>query len=118
MRRTASILSIGYSYPLRKSRLRLIDYPEILLVACLVVSTKCLMPFQDNDTHPNSKNTSVSLDFNWDRWQEIMRPHLRENESTDESDFKNVTPNKIATMTLDELDQYFAHVASLIENKS
>lgn len=67
-------LDIDLSLPSRRARLRLIDVPEICLIAAIVVAVKHFLPF------PTGKGTSSSLQDNdiplmdWHRWSELMRP--------------------------------------------
>lgn len=66
------------SLPPRRPRLRLIDIPEICLIAAIVVAAKHFIPF------PTGKGNSLVLDdtilpqVGWQKWSELMQPALEE----------------------------------------
>ena len=62
------------SLPPRHTRLRLIDIPEICLVAAIVVAVKHFLPFPDGKGKPLGSPGVILPQMDWNRWSELMRP--------------------------------------------
>lgn len=69
----ARLLNLEFSFNMQKKRFKLLDHPDILLVACVVFSTKLLYPFDGEERAPVSYRDPSSLQIDWTKWKEIMR---------------------------------------------
>lgn len=59
------------------------------------------------------------MQFSWPKWQEgVVKLVDASQASGKEADYSNVTVDQVTSMTMDELEKYFAHVASLVDRKS
>lgn len=67
------LLHLEYTFNMQKKRFKLLDHPDILLISCLVFSTKLLYPFDDVPRPPLTYRDPSSLQMNWEKWREIMR---------------------------------------------
>lgn len=120
-RRLASILGYQFHFPTERSSNPRLDYPEIRLMALLIVATKLYFPLPGTNSVPRLQNASSfempTLD--WERWRQGKSnlPTQRE-KKTNKFDFDKVTPSQVVSMADDELDAYFAHVSSLIDSTS
>ncbi|RFU78395.1 eukaryotic translation initiation factor 5a [Trichoderma arundinaceum] len=117
-RKLTPILGYQFNFPTEKTANSRLDYPEIQLMALLVVATKLSFPFPDNTSIPQLQNAS-SLQmptFDWERWRrgKDVLP-TQQDTKTSKFDFDKVTPSQVVSMADDELDAYFAHVSSLID---
>lgn len=112
-------MHISCSIPIKKSRVFILDHPEILLMAVTIVAAKLSFPFQSYQSLVHAVNTNHNQKFKWNKWQRYMKEHgdaLRL--SDDESNFDQITVDDVARMTPQELDAYFAHIASSIDRRS
>ncbi|EHK20258.1 uncharacterized protein TRIVIDRAFT_48665 [Trichoderma virens Gv29-8] len=120
-RKLASILGQQFHFPIEKFTNPRLDYPEIRLMALLIVATKLYFPLSDHTSISRLQNAS-SLQMptlDWERWRQGRGnlPTQRDIKTT-KFDFDKVTPSQVVSMEDDELDAYFAHVSSLIDTTS
>lgn len=117
-RKLASIMGYQFQFPIERLSNTRLDYPEIRLIALLVVATKLSFPFSE-DTSISQPATFDSLEMpklDWERWRRGKQSLPTQQETkTGKYDFKKVTPSQIVSMDDGELDAYFAHVSSLID---
>ncbi|KPM34078.1 hypothetical protein AK830_g12494 [Neonectria ditissima] len=104
------------------------DFPAIsdtlILITCmrqlaLPVATKLCFPFRDDMPLLLGAGIGPELTFKWDKWQEAIvdldgPPQTPPSEPT----FDKVTADQVTAMSWEELDQYFAHIASLIDKRN
>lgn len=112
-------MNISFSMPIKKSRVFTLDHPEILLMAITVVAAKLSFPFQSYRSLLHEVDTNHNQKFKWTKWRQYMKEHgdgLRL--SDDEPNFDEITVDDVARMTPQELDAYFAHIASSIDKRS
>ncbi|KAL7915617.1 hypothetical protein GGI35DRAFT_430280 [Trichoderma velutinum] len=120
-RRLASILGYQFRFPTEKFSNPRLDYPEIRLMALLIVATKLYFPLSDTTSLSRLQNADFlqipTLD--WERWRQGRSnlPTQRDTKTT-KFNFDKVTPSQVVSMEEDELDAYFAHVSSLIDTTS
>ncbi|KAL7810364.1 hypothetical protein V8C26DRAFT_410170 [Trichoderma gracile] len=118
-RKLAFILGYHFHFPTERSSNTRLDYPEIRLMALLIVATKLYFPLPGNSSSSHIRNASSfempTLD--WERWRQGKSnlPTQHEKKTT-KFDFDKVTPSQVVSMADDELDAYFAHVSSLIDS--
>jgi RNA polymerase I-specific transcription initiation factor RRN7 len=117
-RKLASILGYQFQFPIEKLSNTRLDYPEIRLIALLIVATKLTFPFSE-DTSISQPADLGSLEipkFDWQRWRQgKQKLHTQQETKTGKYDFNKVTPSQVVSMDDEELDAYFAHVSSLID---
>ncbi|KAL6858485.1 hypothetical protein J3F83DRAFT_750966 [Trichoderma novae-zelandiae] len=118
-RKLAFILGCQFHFPTERSSNPRLDYPEIRLMALLIVATKLYFPFPENASVSQLHNAN-SLEMpilDWERWRQgkSILPTQHERKTT-KFDFDKVTPSQVVSMADDELDAYFAHVSSLIDS--
>ncbi|KXH53792.1 forms a complex with the other RRN protein RRN6 and RRN11 [Colletotrichum salicis] len=114
-RRVPPIANLAFSFPLEKTRLRLINQPEILLVTILVLAAMHCFPFEDNIPAPQDENNFILPKLDWKEWKGIMTPALATDEAISTVDYTDVTASQITSMSPKELDEYFAHLSLLTE---
>lgn len=113
-----SVMKLGFQLPIHKSRLFILDYPEILLVSVAVVATKLSSPFGSSSPLLQGTGFEEGLRFNWDKWREAMAELDDPLASQGKPSFDKVTADQVISMTSEQLDKYFAHISSLIDKKS
>lgn len=117
-RKLASILGYQFQFPIERLSNTRLDYPEIRLIALLIVATKLSFPFSE-DTSISQPANFDSLEMpklDWERWRRGKQSLPKQQETkTGKYDFNKVTPSQIVSMDDEELDAYFAHVSSLID---
>ncbi|KAL8346841.1 hypothetical protein RB601_003485 [Gaeumannomyces tritici] len=60
-------LNVDFTFPLEQRRVKLLDHPDVFLVACTVLATKLLCPF-DNDERFAEGAAPPLASMNWDTW--------------------------------------------------
>lgn len=117
-RKLASILGYQFQFPIERLSNTRLDYPEIRLMALLVVATKLSFPFSEDTSisQPTSFDVLEMPKLDWERWRRGKHSLPTQQETkTGKYDFNKVTPSQIVSMDDEELDAYFAHVSSLID---
>ena len=118
-RRISIYLEISFLLPIQKSRVFVIDHPEILLAALIIISTKFCFPLRGHQPLLPGIVGGQNLRFNWDTWHKNMHDLTDiPEQSSNNPDFDKVTVDEVVSMTSKELDAYYAHVASLIDKRS
>lgn len=112
-RRLSSLLGCRLQYPTLKPRFSLLNHPEIVLVALLVVASKLCLPFEHVTSLASRSEKPPSLKFDWRQWSDA-----RSRPTHEKTTFDNVTAEEVAAMDEKELDAYFSHVSSFISQKS
>ena len=109
--RLAGIL--GYDFVLHtanKSRLGIRHLPEAQFLACLVVCTKLIYPFDEEQRNPKSMSEPAATKIDWEEWYKAIT-----SARTDESDsiakltieeLTNLQEKDVFSMTGDQMDQY------------
>jgi hypothetical protein len=60
-----------------------------------------------------------NIRFNWTKWHKGIQELIDASKAPGkEPSFDEVTTDQVASMTTEELDRYFAHIASTIDRKS
>ncbi|KAK0379224.1 RRN complex forming protein [Colletotrichum limetticola] len=114
-RRVPPIANLTFSFPLEKTRIRLINQPEVLLVTILVLAAMHCFPLEDNMPAPQDENNFIVPKLDWKEWKRIMTPALAPDEATSTVDYTGVTASQITSMSPKELDEYFTHLSLLTE---
>ncbi|KAK4181877.1 hypothetical protein QBC36DRAFT_226318 [Triangularia setosa] len=93
------LLELRLSFPTRETnheRHTLLDIPDVLLTAALVVATKYLYPLDSVDRYPRHHNDPPSMKMNWRVWQEEFANH--EDKKPAMLEFEGINPQKIWPM--------------------
>ncbi|KAF6522759.1 hypothetical protein HZS61_014287 [Fusarium oxysporum f. sp. conglutinans] len=100
-------------------QLTLPDYPEILLMSAIVVAAKLCFPLGQHAPFLRAAGREQSIGFDWTTWYKGVQELIEASQTSEkEPSFDQVTADKVTSMTTEELDQYFAHIASTIDRKS
>jgi RNA polymerase I-specific transcription initiation factor RRN7 len=95
--RLARLLGVDFTLHVegKTSSKRVLRYPEVRLMALLVVSTKLFFPIDDVDRHPLSASDLSVLQMDWPAW--VASHSSRKNILQDESDSNGNDDNKTET---------------------
>ncbi|KAM0266506.1 hypothetical protein ACHAPA_006936 [Fusarium lateritium] len=114
-----SMMRFSFQLPIEQSRRFQIDYPEILLIAAVVVAAKLCFPLGRHSPSLQVTSTEHDIRFNWTKWQKSIQELVDASKAPGkEPSFDKVTVDQVASMTTEELDRYFAHIASTIDRKN
>ncbi|KAI5466577.1 ubiquitin family-domain-containing protein [Mariannaea sp. PMI_226] len=113
-----SVLGVTFQLPIDKSRTFILDYPEVLIVAVMIVSAKLCYPFGSHDPLFDVFGADQGLRFDWGKWREVVAELHDPKDALNESTFDKMTAGRVTSMSSGELDKYFAHIASLINKKN
>lgn len=98
------LLGLEHTFNMGRKRFKLLDHPDILLVACIVFSTKLLYPFDGVERPPVSYRDPSSLQIDWGKWRELMRD--AESEGLDRREINQLQPEDAWTMSDRKIDDY------------
>ncbi|KAM6515913.1 hypothetical protein FALCPG4_014117 [Fusarium falciforme] len=113
-----SVMECSLQLPLEKPRRFLLDYPEVQILSAIIVATKLCFPLSRNRPLLQVGNEQ-SMQFSWPKWQKGVNKLVDASQASGkEPDFSSVTVDQVTSMTMEELDKYLAHVASLVDRKS
>ncbi|RKK50316.1 hypothetical protein BFJ67_g6517 [Fusarium oxysporum f. sp. cepae] len=100
-------------------QLTLPDYPEILLMSAIVVAAKLCFPLGQHAPFLRAAGREQSIGFDWTTWYKGVQELIEASQTSEkEPSFDQVTADKVTSMTTEELDRYFAHIASTIDRKN
>ncbi|KAF5962840.1 hypothetical protein FBULB1_13791 [Fusarium bulbicola] len=101
------------------SKKHTIDYPEILLMSAIVVAAKLCFPLGQHAPFLRAAGTEQSIRFDWRTWFKGAQELIEASQTpVKEPSFDQVTADQVTSMSTEELDQYFAHIASTIDRKN
>jgi RNA polymerase I-specific transcription initiation factor RRN7 len=88
---------------------RILDLPEVQLMALIVVATKLLFPFDDLERHPATAKEPATQAIDWSLWARAQT-HFNNRENTNGSIGKEkiiqLTDNDVMNMAPSQLDEY------------
>lgn len=114
-----SVMKFSFQLPIEQSRRFHIDYPEILLMSAIVVAAKLCFPLGQHAPFLRAAGTEQSIRFDWRTWFKGAQELIEASQTPGkEPIFNQVTADQVTSMATEELDQYFAHIASTIDRKS
>ncbi|KAL2021943.1 hypothetical protein VTK56DRAFT_6362 [Thermocarpiscus australiensis] len=105
--KTCSVLGLSFSFPTRgppPNRYLLLDIPEVLLVASLVVAVKHMYPIDGVERFPRDDNDPLCLRMDWGVWesefarQPEKKPGLLE--------YEHMEPQEIWSMGKEEIKEF------------
>lgn len=98
------MLGLESTFNMERKRFKLLDHPDILLVSCIVFSTKLLYPFDGEERPPVSYRDPSSLQIDWIKWRELMRD--AESEGLERREINQLQPEDVWTMSDKKIDDY------------
>jgi hypothetical protein len=114
-----SVMRFSFQLPIEQSRRFHIDYPEILLISVILVAVKLCFPLGRHAPLLQVAGTEPAIRFDWTKWQKGIHELIDPSKASEkEPSFDKITVDQVTSMTAEELDQYFAHIASTIDRKS
>ncbi|CZR46487.1 uncharacterized protein FPRO_11936 [Fusarium proliferatum ET1] len=114
-----SVMKFSFQLPIEQSRRFHIDYPEILLMSAIVVAAKLCFPLGQHAPFLRAAGTEQSIRFDWRTWFKGAQELIEASQTPGkEPIFNQVTADQVTSMATEELDQYFAHIASTIDRKN
>ncbi|KAF5560407.1 hypothetical protein FPHYL_6679 [Fusarium phyllophilum] len=114
-----SVMKFSFQLPIEQSRRFHIDYPEILLMSAIVVAAKLCFPLGQHAPFLRAAGTEQSIRFDWRTWFKGAQELIEASQAPGkEPSFDQATTDQVTSMTTEELDQYFAHIASTIDRKN
>lgn len=71
--RLGSLLELDYSYSLgaKAGTTKSLRYPEVRLMALVIIATKLLFPLDDRKRYPKSSNDLAVLKLDWKSWADV-----------------------------------------------
>lgn len=117
-RKLASTLGCQFQFPIERLSNTRLDYPEIRLIALLIVATKLSFPFSEDTSisQPSNFDSFEMPRLDWESWRRGKQGlPTQHDKKIGKYDFNKVTPSQIVSMDDEELDVYFAHVSSFID---
>ncbi|KAF4958842.1 hypothetical protein FSARC_10918 [Fusarium sarcochroum] len=114
-----SVMAFSFQLPIEKSRRFHIDYPEILLISAVVVAAKLCFPLGQHYPLLQAAGAEQNVRFNWTKWQKGIHELIDASQASGKDpDFDKVTVDEVASMTAEELEKYFAYIASTVDRKN
>ncbi|KIL90626.1 hypothetical protein FAVG1_06360 [Fusarium avenaceum] len=114
-----SMMKFSFQLPIEQSRRFHVDYPEILLIAAVVVAAKLCFPLGRHSPLLQVTSTEHNIRFNWTKWHKGVQDLIDASKAPGkEPSFDEVTTDQVASMTTEELDRYFAHITSTIDRRN
>ncbi|CAN8102209.1 unnamed protein product [Discula destructiva] len=98
------LLHLDFSFNTQRKRFTLLDHPDVLLIACVVFSTKLLYPFDGEERRPVSYRDPSSIQMDWGKWRELMRDTTLER--LERRDINKLEAEDVWTMGDGKLDDY------------
>lgn len=100
------LLGLEHTFNMDRKRFKLLDHPDILLVSCIVFTTKLLYPFDGEERPPVSHRDPSSLQIDWIKWRELMRD--AGSEGLTRREINQLQPEDAWTMSDKKIDDYLA----------
>lgn len=105
----ARLLDINFTFPVPRSRQRISSFPEIALIALLVVAVKMYYPFDATERNPRSINDLGLLAVDWDCWckaHRIQNFGFPSDDKLKRGDEITVKEEDIFKLSGDQIDNY------------
>ncbi|KAL8911200.1 MAG: hypothetical protein Q9171_003606 [Xanthocarpia ochracea] len=75
VRRITKLLDINFAFPASRSRQKISSFPEVALIALLVITVKLYYPFDTIDRHTRSAADPGTLALDWDQWCKAQKEY-------------------------------------------
>lgn len=109
-------MDLRFSLPTGDARINVLSYPEIQLMALLLVATRICFPFEGLPLNFYVDGQQALPAFDWASWNAAIGDTSDPKGSA--LDLSNVKPGQVAVMSDDELKDYFEQVSSFVEKRS
>src|ERR1700733_14413143 len=116
---TAVLLRISrasFLFPHSKPRVKLMDHPEIALMAVMITAVKLIMPFQGTLRVIGDLSEVQMPKMDWKAWVDVMSESVT-TDAPGRRNYKNITADDVVAMTAEELNDYLAYVSTYIETQ-
>ncbi|QPC76438.1 hypothetical protein HYE68_007190 [Fusarium pseudograminearum] len=114
-----SVMRFSFQLPIEQSRRFHIDYPEILLISVVLVAAKLCFPLGRHAPLLQVAGAEPNIRFDWTKWQKSIHELLDPSQASGKDpSFEKITVDQVISMTAEELNEYFAHIASTIDKKN
>ncbi|PSS02114.1 hypothetical protein BD289DRAFT_422602 [Coniella lustricola] len=104
VRAMSRVLGFDFTLGINKQRYKLLDHPDILLVASVVFATKLLYPFDEKSRRPFNYRDPSSLQVNWSKWRELMRD--LDGNTLERRDINKLEVEDVWTLSDEKIDDY------------
>lgn len=102
-------LDLRFDFPWPGQRRRVSSFPEIKVMALLVIAVKIFFPFDSLERQPRSVADPGVVSLDWAEWVDAQKGYEEEVSSSGNlarGDEINVTAEKVISMSGEQLDQY------------
>ena len=109
VRQISNLLQINFSFPRPGSRQKALSWPELQIMALIVVAVKLFHPFDFLDRHPNTETDPGVLSIDWEIWNESQAKYgtqICPPEKIGRGNEISVTEHDIMNMSDEKLDEY------------
>ncbi|WXC56313.1 hypothetical protein SNK03_002243 [Fusarium graminearum] len=114
-----SVMRFSFQLPIEQSRRFHIDYPEILLISIVLVAAKLCFPLGRHAPLLQVAGAEPNIRFDWTKWQKSIHELIDPSQASGKDpNFEKITVDQVTSMTAEELNDYFAHIASTIDKKN
>ena len=86
------------------TKFSLLDIPDVLLVASIVVAAKYSFPFDGVERFPRDSADPLSLKMDWSLWETEFAK--RPSEGRKRINFEHLDPEDIWTMSKEDIEEY------------
>lgn len=112
-------MRFSFQLPIEQSRRFHLDYPEILLISIVLVAAKLCFPLGRHAPLLQVAGAEPNIRFDWTKWQKSIHELIDPSQASGKDpNFEKITVDQVTSMTAEELNDYFAHIASTIDKKS
>lgn len=119
--RLARVLDIDFAYePFKRgaSKDAMLRYPEVRMMALIVVATKLLYPLDDIDRHPTEHSDLTSLFMDWQAWSKLQRQKDQNSSTLTYADAMHFSQEDVMAASGDALDNYMDWVEHNVASES
>ncbi|KAL8924851.1 MAG: hypothetical protein Q9172_002470 [Xanthocarpia lactea] len=109
VRRIAKLLDIDFAFPTSRSRQRISSFPEVALIALLVITVKLYYPFDTIDRHTESAADPGTLALDWDQWCKAQKEYDSRETANGQLGRGNeikVEEKDVFNLSEDQMDEY------------
>lgn len=112
----STVLKLTYQFPIKQSRVHIVDHPEILMMALLIVSAKLCYSLDGRNAALSWIQSIPRLD--WRKWKTAYDERTPERQPPEHEKYEDITATQVSAMPPEELNEYLAHLASRHDHRS
>jgi len=113
----SQVLNTRFTYPRYHSKVRLIDYPELTVLASLAVAVKCLWPLDNGKSLRTHSERFPIPRLDWARWLSQNDESSAVVDQKPDLDFAKTTTQDVLKMDEGDFDGYLDHVMTFLEGE-